>query len=95
MTDIVKLKQGGIPVFPQTHWNAVEGTPEVLKGEKGDPGPQGPKGDKGDVGPQGPAGQNATTTDVATSIKNGLMSKEDKTKLDGLPAITFEKVGEV
>ncbi|HBG9493244.1 TPA: hypothetical protein KRU85_002319, partial [Enterococcus faecalis] len=52
-------------------------------------------GDKGDVGPQGPAGQNATTTDVATSIKNGLMSKEDKTKLDGLPAITFEKVGEV
>ncbi|EID1350230.1 hypothetical protein LA809_003070, partial [Enterococcus faecalis] len=55
MTDIVKLKQGGIPVFPQTHWNAVEGKPEVLKGEKGDPGPQGPKGDKGDVGPQGPA----------------------------------------
>lgn len=34
MTDIVKLKQGGIPVFPQTHWNAVEGKPEVLKGEK-------------------------------------------------------------
>lgn len=83
MTDIVKLKQGGIQVFPQTHWNAVEGKPEVLKG------------DKGDVGPQGPAGQNATTTDVATSIKNGLMSKEDKTQLDGLPAITFEKVGEV
>ncbi|MFR2550843.1 MAG: hypothetical protein ACLS8D_02895 [Clostridioides difficile] len=66
-----------------------------IKGEKGDPGPQGSKGDKVDVGPQGPAGQNATTTDVATSIKNGLMSKEDKTKLDGLPAITFEKVGEV
>ena len=83
MTDIVKVKQGGTQVFPQTHWNAVEGKPEVLKG------------DKGDVGPQGPAGQNATTTDVATSIKNGLMSKEDKTKLDGLPAITFEKVGEV
>lgn len=57
MTDIVKVKQGGTQVFPQTHWNAVEGKPEVLKGEKGDPGPQGPKGDKGDVGPQGPAGQ--------------------------------------
>lgn len=56
MTDIVKVKQGGTQVFPQTHWNAVEGKPEVLKGEKGDPGPQGPKGDKGDVGPQGPAG---------------------------------------
>ena len=25
MTDIVKVKQGGTPVFPQTHWNAVEG----------------------------------------------------------------------
>lgn len=49
MTDIVKVKQGGTQVFPQTHWNAVEGKPEVLKGEKGDPGPQGPKGDKGDV----------------------------------------------
>lgn len=43
MTDIVKVKQGGTQVFPQTHWNAVEGKPEVLKGEKGDPGPQGPK----------------------------------------------------
>ena len=40
MTDIVKVKQGGTQVFPQTHWNAVEGKPEVLKGEKGDPGPQ-------------------------------------------------------
>ena len=37
MTDIVKVKQGGTQVFPQTHWNAVEGKPEVLKGEKGDP----------------------------------------------------------
>ena len=35
MTDIVKVKQGGTQVFPQTHWNAVEGKPEVLKGEKG------------------------------------------------------------
>ena len=34
MTDIVKVKQGGTQVFPQTHWNAVEGKPEVLKGEK-------------------------------------------------------------
>ena len=31
MTDIVKVKQGGTQVFPQTHWNAVEGKPEVLK----------------------------------------------------------------
>ena len=37
-----------------------------------------PKGDKGD------AGTNATTTATATSSANGLMSKEDKAKLDGI-----------
>ena len=48
-----------------------------------------PKGDKGDPG------VNATTTSVATTNANGLMSKEDKAKLDGIANITFEKVGEV
>ncbi|MDL4892184.1 hypothetical protein QRX99_13710 [Enterococcus hirae] len=48
-----------------------------------------PKGDKGDPG------TNATTTSVATTNANGLMSKEDKAKLDGVAKITFEKVGEV
>lgn len=48
-----------------------------------------PKGDKGDPG------VNATTTSVATTNANGLMSKEDKAKLDGVAKITFEKVGEV
>lgn len=119
MTDIVKVKQSGLQVYPQTHWNAVEGKPATIKGDKGDPGQAAtitvgtvtsgstasvtnvgtssaarfnfvlPKGDKGDPG------TNATTTAVATSETNGLMSKEDKVKLDGLANITFEKVGEV
>jgi hypothetical protein len=119
MTDIVKVKQGGIQVYPQTHWNAVEGKPETIKGDKGDPGQAAtitvgtvtsgstasvtnvgtssaarfnfvlPKGDKGDPG------TNATTTAVATTTTNGLMSKNDKAKLDGLANITFEKVGTV
>ncbi|MGL9971387.1 hypothetical protein [Enterococcus sp. DIV1420a] len=89
MTDIVKVKQGVDQVYPQTHWEAVEGKPTLLKGDPGDqgvPGPQGPKGDPG---------QNATTTLVATSTSKGLMAAADKVKLDALPAITFEKVGEV
>ncbi|MBK4850075.1 hypothetical protein [Enterococcus faecium] len=118
MTDIVKVKQSGLQVYPQTHWNAVEGKPATIKGDKGDPGQAAtitvgtvtsgstasvtnvgtssaarfnfvlPKGDKGDPG------TNATTA-VATSKTNGLMSKEDKVKLDGLANITFEKVGTV
>ena len=119
MTDIVKVKQNNVQVYPQTHWNAVEGKPTTIKGDKGDPGQAAtitvgtvtsgstasvtnvgtssvarfnfvlPKGDKGDPG------VNATTTSVATTNANGLMSKEDKAKLDGVAKITFEKVGEV
>ena len=61
-----------------------------LQGPKGDPGatgPQGPKGDKGATGPQGPKGDpgtNATTTAVATTSANGLMSKDMVTKLNGI-----------
>ncbi|MCI9545580.1 MAG: hypothetical protein HFH60_02650 [Lachnospiraceae bacterium] len=59
------------------------------KGDKGDPGPQGPmgpKGDKGDTGARGPAGVNATTTAVATTSSNGLMSAAMVTKLNGTAA---------
>lgn len=83
MADIVKVKQDGVQIYPQTHAKAVVGL-DTVKGDKGD---------KGDTGATGPAGQNATTTAVATSTANGLMSKEDKVKLDGLNNITFEKVG--
>ena len=72
--------------------------PQGLKGDTGDTGPQGkqgiqgPKGDTGATGatgpqgPQGPAGQNATTTAVATTSANGLMSKDHVTKLNGIAA---------
>ncbi|MCM1093802.1 MAG: hypothetical protein NC421_07605, partial [Lachnospiraceae bacterium] len=43
---------------------------------------KGDKGDKGDRGLQGPAGVNATTTAVATTTANGLMSAVDKKTLD-------------
>lgn len=38
MTDIVKVKQDGAQVYPQSHWEAIEGKPTLLKGDKGDPG---------------------------------------------------------
>lgn len=44
--------------------------------------------------PKGDPGTNATTTSVATEAANGLMSKEDKKKLNSLN-ITLEKVGTV
>lgn len=48
-------------------------------------------------GKDGTNGTNATTTAVATQTANGLMSKEDKKKLDGLSnsGITFVKVKDV
>ena len=89
MTDIVKSKTRRNTGISSNTLECRRRKPEVLKGEKGDPGP---KGDKGMSVRKVQQGQNATTTDVATSIKMA-MSKEDKTKLDGLPTITFEKVG--
>ncbi|MFK4566441.1 collagen-like protein [Enterococcus sp. UD-01] len=88
MTDIVELKSNGVVVYPKTHVSAVEGI-TTIKGEQGEPGPAGPEG------PAGPAGVNATTTAPATSTTAGLMSAADKTKLDTLPTITFNKVGSV
>lgn len=63
-----------------------------IKGATGATGAKGPKGDtgatgaQGPKGPQGPAGINATTTAVATTSANGLMSSADKKKLDGIAA---------
>lgn len=44
---------------------------------------------------KGKDGVNATTTEVATADKSGLMAKEDKQKLDTLQNYTFEEVAEV
>lgn len=57
------------------------------QGPQGETGPQGPKGPQGETGPRGPQGEpgvNATTTAVATTSTNGLMSSTDKTKLNGI-----------
>ena len=43
MTDIVKVKQDGVQIYPQTHANAVVGL-YTIKGDKGDPGATGPAG---------------------------------------------------
>ncbi|MDY5835754.1 MAG: hypothetical protein SPK23_01325 [Eubacteriales bacterium] len=54
-------------------------TPEqlaTLKGPKGDPGKDGADG------PPGPPGENATTTDLASTSKAGLMSPQDKQRVD-------------
>ena len=47
------------------------------------------KGPKGDRGPTGPPGADGRTADLATSSANGLMSKEDKAKLDNPNASLF------
>lgn len=62
----------------------VVGTPTVTASTSGNTTTftfnnlKGAKGDKGE------SGTNATTTAVATQSTNGLMSKDDKTKIDGI-----------
>lgn len=58
-----------------------------LKGPKGDRGPQGPPGPAGARGADGADGR---TADVATRTSNGLMSKEDKSKLDRMSGALAE-----
>ena len=66
-----------------------------IQGLKGSTGAQGIQGLKGDKGDKGETGQNATTTAIATTTANGLMSKEDKIQLNAIEKITLTKVGEV
>lgn len=59
----------------------------VKNGSKGSTGSQGPQGEKGATGPQGEKGDpgvNATTTSVATTSSNGLMSPAMVSKLDSI-----------
>lgn len=84
---------GGSNVFTFNKSDGTTTTLTVKNGSKGSTGatgatgPQGPKGDTGATGPQGPqgpAGKNATTTAVATTSANGLMSSAMVTKLNGI-----------
>ena len=76
-----------IAVAAGTNIDAV-GTPTVTAAKSGNTTTftfdylKGAKGDKGDKG------ENATTTAVATTSANGLMSKDDKSKLDGITTMT-------
>lgn len=56
--------------------------PQGEKGEQGDTGPQGPQGPKGDTGAPGLDGTGVYYP--ATQSADGLMSAEDKQKLDGM-----------
>ena len=67
----------------------------LAKGDKGDQGVKGDIGQTGAKGDKGDPGVNATTTLVATTTTNGLMSSADKTKLNQLEVITIEVIGSV
>lgn len=58
--------------------------PQGTQGPRGYTGPQGPPGNQGIQGPPGKNGADGRTASVATTTSNGLMSKEDKSKLDGM-----------
>lgn len=88
--DIYSLLEGGSIFYPQTRPEAIENF-ETWLSEKGLKGTPGDKGDPGDPGPPG----TAENLQNATAEADGLMSKEDKSKLDALQSIKFEKVGEV
>ena len=53
-----------------------------IRGPQGPPGRDGLQGRQGPPGRDGRDGADGRTADLATSSENGLMSKEDKTKLD-------------
>ena len=93
---VLTVSDGGTWVVDGVDTGALARGP---KGDRGDIGPRGFTGEKGDpflysdfteeqltalVGPQGDPGENATTTAVATTTTNGLMSSADKVKLNGV-----------
>ena len=105
MPDLYVVKKDGVAIDVQTSTAGVVGLNEFVDGKISGAGAGTVSSVNGHTGEV-----TLSATDVralpdttilptlpgnATAEKNGLMSKEDKTKLDGLPAITFEKVGEV
>ncbi len=71
------------------------GIQQGVKGDKGDKGDTGEKGVQGLQGMKGDKGDAGTTTANATETTAGLMSSQDKKKLNSVPVIRFVKVGEV
>lgn len=104
MTDIVSVKENGVQVYPQTHQKAVVGLTELIDEKLVSAGTgavtsvNGKTGvvtlNAADVGAM-PKNTPIPTYVKATQTADGLMSKEDKRKLDGLPSITLTKVGTV
>lgn len=105
MTDIVKVKQDGVQVYPQSHTAAIEnldafvdekitgsgaGTVASVNGKTGEVVLS-----AGDVHALPDTTQIPEIPGSATTEDAGLMSAEDKTKLDGIINITLDKVGEV
>lgn len=92
MTDIVKVKQDGIQVYPQTHTGAVEnlGTyvdtkvaaATAVKSVNGKSGAV--TLTASDVGALPSSTSIPQIPGVATSTTNGLMASVDKSKLDGI-----------
>lgn len=69
---------GGINTFRITLSNGNTADFSVRNGSKGS------TGERGATGAQGPKGDNATTTAVASTTANGLMSTDMVTKLNGI-----------
>lgn len=105
MTDIVKIKQDGVQVYPQSHTAAIEnldtfvdekiagsgaGTVSSVNGKTGEVVLS-----ASDVQALPDTTQIPKIPGSATTTTAGLMSAEDKSKLDGLSNISLEKVGEV
>ncbi|MBO0477881.1 hypothetical protein DOK76_12435 [Vagococcus sp. DIV0080] len=104
MTDIVSIKENGLQVFPQTHQKAVVGLTELIDEKLVSAGTGSVTSVNGKTGVvtlnAADIGAIPKDTPIPTYLKatqttDGLMSKEDKKKLDELPKITFTKVGTV
>lgn len=105
MPDIMKMKLDDVEIYPQTHADAVIGIDKKIDEKITGIG----QGEVTSVNNKtGAVVLTAAdvqalpnTTDIpvipgiATESVNGLMSAADKDKLDKLPVITFEKVGEI
>ncbi len=103
-TDIMQLKVDGVGVYVETNAKAVKGLDTAIDEKLIDSGSGKVESVNGKTGivtlAASDVGAMPKDTPIpnyvkATQTTDGLMSKEDKKKLDGLPNITFAKVGTV